>query len=277
MNSCFTSSFAQVERLFSQWALDYPQLQLIIAVLPDKDKELYPEIKRVGDIVLGIATQCVQIQHAQQAKPQVCANISLKINSKLGGINHVIDPSEKSPVFRDPVIIFGADVTHPTPTENGIPSIAAVAASMDVNATKYCARVRAQRHEKSRGPQEIINDLAVMVKELLIEFYKANWRRKPSTIIFYGDGVSESQFDQVLIHEVRAVQVACMMLEKEYRPRITFVVAQKRHHTRLFCEDRRDASGKAQNVPPGTTVDGGITHPYEFDFYLCSHYGIQVI
>ena len=68
-----------------------------------------------------------------------------------------------------------------------------------------------------------------------------------------------------------------MVLEKEYRPKITFVVVQKRHHTRLFCEDKRDASGRAQNVPPGTTVDSGITHPYEFDFYLCSHFGIQVI
>ena len=66
------------------------------------------------------------------------------------------------------------------------------------------------------------------------------------------------------------------MLEKDYRPRITFVVVQKRHHTRLFCENQRDEVGKAKNVPPGTTVDSGITHPYEFDFYLCSHYGIQV-
>ena len=265
-----------MESLFSKWAVDYPQLQLIMAVLPEKDKELYPEIKRVGDNVLGIATQCVQIRQAQQAKPQVCANLSLKINSKLGGINHVIDPSEKSPVFKEPVIIFGADVTHPSPGENGIPSIAAVVASMDANATKYCARVRAQTHQKSGGAQEIINDLAAMVKELLIEFYKANRGLKPLKIIFYRDGVSEGQFDQVLVHEVRAVQEACMMLEKEYRPRITFVVVQKRHHTRLFCEDRQDASGKAQNVPPGTTVDSGITHPYEFDFYLCSHYGIQV-
>jgi len=271
----YPRNFRDVESLFSKWAVDYPQLQLIMAVLPEKDKELYPEIKRVGDNVLGIATQCVQIKQAQQAKPQVCANLSLKINSKLGGINHVIDPSEKSPVFREPVIIFGADVTHPSPTENGIPSIAAVVASMDANATKYCARVRAQRHEKSGGAQEIINDLAAMVKELLVEFYKANRRLKPSKIIFYRDGVSEGQFDQVLVHEVRAVQEACMMLEKEYRPRITFVVVQKRHHTRLFCEERRDASGKAQNVPPGTTVDSGITHPYEFDFYLCSHFGIQ--
>ncbi|KAL9962339.1 hypothetical protein ACROYT_G031433 [Oculina patagonica] len=270
-----TSSFGQVESLFSKWAVELQDLQLIMAVLPDKDKDLYSEIKRVGDNVLGIATQCVQSKLVQQAKPQVCANISLKINSKLGGVNHVIDPSVKSPVFREPVIIFGADVTHPSPTENGIPSIAAVVASMDANATKYRALNRAQRHEKLGGAQEIIIDLATMVKELLIEFYKANRKLKPSRIIFYRDGVSEGQFDQVLVHEVRAVQEACMMLEKDYHPRITFIVVQKRHHTRLFCEDKRDASGKAQNVPPGTTVDSGITHPYEFDFYLCSHFGIQ--
>jgi len=34
--------------------------------------------------------------------------------------------------------------------------------------------------------------------------------------------------------------------------------------------------GKSGNIPAGTTVDNGITHPTEFDFYLCSHAGIQV-
>ena len=34
--------------------------------------------------------------------------------------------------------------------------------------------------------------------------------------------------------------------------------------------------GKSGNVPPGTTVDKGITHPTDHDFYLCSHAGIQV-
>ena len=256
--------------------VEFPGLQLIMAVLPGKEKYLYAEIKRVGDSVVGVPTQCVQLKLVQQAKPQVCANISLKINSKLGGINQVIDPSVKSLVFREPTIVFGADVTHPSTTENGIPSIAAVVASMDANATKYQARVRAQRHEKGRGAQEIIIDLAVIVRELLIEFYKANGKLKPSKIIFYRNGVSEGQFDQVLAHEVRAVQEACIKLEKEYRPRITFIVVQKRHHTRLFCENSGDETGKARNVPPGTTVDSGITHPYEFDFYLCSHFGIQV-
>ena len=34
--------------------------------------------------------------------------------------------------------------------------------------------------------------------------------------------------------------------------------------------------GKSGNVPPGTIVDTDITHPTEFDFFLCSHAGIQV-
>ena len=31
-----------------------------------------------------------------------------------------------------------------------------------------------------------------------------------------------------------------MDLERDYQPGITFIVVQKRHHTRLFCADRRD-------------------------------------
>ena len=46
-------------------------------------------------------------------------------------------------------------------------------------------------------------------------------------------------------------------------------------HPRLFCADKKEQSGKSGNIPAGTTVDIGITHPTEFDFYLCSHQGIQ--
>ena len=70
---------------------------------------------------------------------------------------------------------------------------------------------------------------------------------------------------------------ACSKLEADYKPGITFVIVQKRHHTRLFCSEKKDQCGKSGNIPAGTTVDVGITHPTEFDFYLCSHAGIQVI
>lgn len=80
----------------------------------------------------------------------------------------------------------------------------------------------------------------------------------------------------MLAQELLAVREACLKLESDYKPGITFIVVQKRHHTRLFCADKKEQIGKSGNIPAGTTVDSGITHPSEFDFYLCSHAGIQV-
>ena len=157
---------------------------------------------------------------------------------------------------------------------------------------------RVQQHR-----QEIIQELSSMVRELLLMFYKSTGGYKPHRIIMYRDGVSEGQFlhvgypcflnkpkfflgyerflkckrfFQVLQHELTAVREACIQLEGDYKPGITFIVVQKRHHTRLFCADKKEQSGKSGNIPAGTTVDVGITHPTEFDFYLCSHQGIQV-
>lgn len=266
----YVQAHQQTNGVFDRAKREYPDLELIVAVIPDKgNKEIYEQVKQVGDVIRGVATQCIQLKQVLAAKPQVCSNIAMKINAKLGGINHIVDPAVRAPVLKEPVIIFGADVTHPSPGDTKTPSIAAVVASLDPNASRYCATVRVQDHR-----EEIINDLANMIRELLIQFYKKT-KAKPRKIIFYRDGVSEGQFDQVLKYEVRAVQEACMKLEQDYQPGITFVVVQKRHHARLFPADKRDACGKAGNIPPGTTVDRGITHPFEFDFYLCSHLGIQ--
>ena len=94
----------------------------------------------------------------------------------------------------------------------------------------------------------------------------------------YRDGVGEGQFKLVLAHEMKAMREACLELERDgtYNPGITFVCVQKRHHMRLFCEDRQDMVGKSNNIPAGTCVDQKICHPAQYDFYLCSHAGIQV-
>ena len=41
---------------------EYKDLQLIIVVLPGKTP-VYAEVKRMGDSVLGIATQCIKVIH----------------------------------------------------------------------------------------------------------------------------------------------------------------------------------------------------------------------
>ncbi|OQV21162.1 Protein argonaute-1 [Hypsibius exemplaris] len=258
----------QVEPMFRYLKTTFQGLQLVMVVLPGKTP-VYAEVKRVGDTVLGMATQCVQAKNVNRTSPQTLSNLCLKINVKLGGVNNILVPSIRPKIFNEPVIFFGADVTHPPAGDSKKPSIAACVGSMDAHPSRYAAAVRVQQHR-----QEVINDLSSMVKELLMQFYKST-RFKPNRIVFYRDGVSEGQFLTVLNHELRAVRQACVELEPGYQPGITFIVVQKRHHTRLFCADKKEQIGRSGNIPAGTTVDVGICHPTEFDFYLCSHAGIQ--
>ncbi|KAK3033545.1 hypothetical protein RJ639_034006, partial [Escallonia herrerae] len=264
------------------------RLQLLIIILPDFSSRSYGTIKRVCETELGIISQCCQPKHVARSSKQYLENVALKINVKAGGRNTVLlhAVERKIPILTaDPIIIFGADVTHPPPGEDSSPSIAAVVASMDwPEVTKYRGLVSAQSHR-----QEIIENLyskfedekgmthhGGMIRDHLVAFRKAT-SRKPLRIIFYRDGVSEGQFNQVLLHEIDEIRRACVSLEEKYLPPITFVVVQKRHHTRLFPMHHGDKSStdRSGNILPGTVVETKICHPNEFDFYLCSHAGIQ--
>ncbi|KAL0417318.1 UNVERIFIED_CONTAM: protein argonaute 1 [Sesamum latifolium] len=264
------------------------ELDLLIVILPDNNGSLYGDLKRICETDLGIVSQCCLQKHVYRMSKQYLANVALKINVKVGGRNTVLVDalSRRIPLVSDrPTIIFGADVTHPHPGEDSSPSIAAVVASQDwPEVTKYAGLVCAQAHR-----QELIQDLyktwqdpvrgtmhGGMIKELLISFRRATGQ-KPQRIIFYRDGVSEGQFYQVLLYELDAIRKACASLEPNYQPTVTFVVVQKRHHTRLFANNHHDrhAVDRSGNILPGTVVDSKICHPTEFDFYLCSHAGIQ--
>ncbi|KAL0903812.1 hypothetical protein M5K25_025865 [Dendrobium thyrsiflorum] len=264
------------------------ELELLLAILPDSNGSLYGDLKRICETDLGLISQCCLTKHVFKINKQYLANVSLKINVKMGGRNTVLLDaiSWRIPLVSDkPTIIFGADVTHPETGEDSSPSIAAVVASQDwPEVTKYAGLVCAQAHR-----QELIQDLyktwhdpqrgtltGGMIRELLISFRKATGQ-KPMRIIFYRDGVSEGQFYQVLLYELDAIRKACASLEPNYQPPVTFVVVQKRHHTRLYVNNHKDrnSSDKSGNILPGTVVDSKICHPTEFDFYLCSHAGIQ--
>ncbi|KAM1026662.1 hypothetical protein TB2_039490 [Malus domestica] len=266
------------------------ELDLLVVILPDNNGNLYGDLKRICETDLGLVSQCCLTKHVFKMSKQYLANVALKINVKVGGRNTVlIDAlSRRIPLVSDrPTIIFGADVTHPHPGEDSSPSIAAVVASQDwPEITKYAGLVCAQAHR-----QELIQDLfktwqdpqrgtvtGGMIKELLISFRRATGQ-KPQRIIFYRDGVSEGQFYQVLLYELDAIRKACASLEPNYQPPVTFVVVQKRHHTRLFANNHNDrnAVDRSGNILPGTVVDSKICHPTEFDFYLCSHAGIQAM
>eukprot|EP00850_Spirogloea_muscicola_P007880 SM000041S15439 [mRNA] locus=s41:105499:111602:+ [translate_table: standard] len=262
-------------------------LQLIVIILPDKVPE-YNDLKRVCETELDVPSQCCLSKHVPKCDSQYLANLAMKINAKVGGRNVQLQQEKMrnlAGLSEVPTMILGADVTHAAPGDEESASIAAVVASKDWPcANKYVALVEAQPHR-----QEIISALYTerrsaggqvepggMVLEHLKNFYRATGQ-KPARLIMFRDGVSEGQFYQVLSQELSAIKRACLTLRnndgRPYNPRITFIIVQKRHHTRLFATDQNtDRSG---NVMPGTVVDTQICHPREFDFYLCSHAGIQ--
>ena len=102
----------QVEPMFKYLMTNFTNLQLIVVVLPGKTP-VYAEVKRVGDTLLGIATQCVQVKNVNKTTTQTLSNLCLKINVKLGGVNNILVPNMRPRIFSEPVIFIGADVTHP--------------------------------------------------------------------------------------------------------------------------------------------------------------------
>lgn len=264
-----TNEFSDVNRLggLLKWFLeecrkiDNGRLQMIVCAMPEENKG-YKYLKWVSETELGVITQCFLTKNANKPNnDQFLANLGMKINAKLGGSN--VELIEQFPHFSrgDHFMFIGADVNHPAASNTVSPSVAAVVGSVNWPvATRYAARVSPQNHRK----EEIVN-FGKLCLDLVNTYAKINGV-KPNKIVVFRDGVSDGQFDMVLNKEM--VEMKKSLYTETYRPLVTFVVAQKRHTTRLFLNER-----DAGNVPPGTVVDTKIVHPFEFDFYLCSHFG----
>lgn len=92
--------------------------EIVLVVIPGKVCHIYGHVKQAAELEIGMLTQCITAANfnpLQNRVDSIVGNILLKINSKLGGINHtVINPQSAIPfkIFEQPVMIVGADVTH---------------------------------------------------------------------------------------------------------------------------------------------------------------------
>lgn len=103
--------------------------------------------------------------------------------------------------------------------------------------------------EWRRGTQ----DLREMVKKHL-EYCKRELKQWPEKIIFYRDGVSEGQFREVQRAEVTQVLLGCKDVWPDNPTHLTFILVQKRHHTRFFAmqHDPAQQGGLNSNVVAGS-------------------------
>ncbi|RKO94900.1 PAZ domain-containing protein, partial [Caulochytrium protostelioides] len=200
----------QVLRKCQQAALaekrgDINYCQLVLCILDGRDKLVYKEIKAAAETVIlpGLMTQCCLSRHVMANKPAYISNLILKINAKMFGVNVGLDLARELLELNEPAIIMGADVSHPPPGGNGM-SIAALSASVDHTYARYRATYRRQPHVRS----EMIQNLEEMAIELFALFKQSNPRYPPRKVLFYRDGVSEGQFDEVAFEEIPQLKKA---------------------------------------------------------------------
>ena len=174
------------------------------------------------------------LRKGERSSPQYIANLALKFNLKLGGVNHSLRPDKLGFLQNGKTMIVGIDVTHPSPGQiKDGPSIAAVVANVDKDLARWPCSLRTQRREY-KGADEVIRPLQLgpmMVERLML--WKSHNKELPERILVYRDGVSESQYEALLQTEVPVFLQACERLGSK-STQIAFVVVGKRHHTRFY-------------------------------------------
>jgi eukaryotic translation initiation factor 2C len=172
----------------------YGKPTFILVLLSREDDYIYPGIKKIGDVELGIHTLHMLLKDGRNAlgepnkADQYFSNIALKLNTKLEGINHRLDENSMRWLTKRPTMMVGIDVTHPSPRSRpGTPSIAAVVASVDRDFVHFPCSLRLQKKSK----KEMVDDLEPMMIERLQAYQSKNKKTLPEKIIIFRDGVSE--------------------------------------------------------------------------------------
>lgn len=248
----------------------------LIVILRDADDPIYNYIKFLCDVRFGIQNICVAGKNLARARENdtFCMNMALKMNLKLGGHNQHLHPSSLGFISNGKTMVVGIDVTHPSPNvRKNVPSIAAVVASIDASLTQWPGEISIQK-----GRKEMVSNLTDMLKRRLNLWAEKNGGVYPDNILIYRDGVSESQYETVLSVEIPLCRDAWTELNKEGKvhkrePKITLVIAGKRHHTRFFIPGSK--ARPASNPLNGTVVDHVVTDSKQWSFYLQSHTASQ--
>ncbi|KAK3319908.1 ribonuclease H-like domain-containing protein [Cercophora scortea] len=243
--------------------------QIIFYVMSSKAAHVYEELKKNADCRFAFVTQMVQGDSVKKAQGQYCSNVAMKVNAKLGGQTCRV---EGQPFFTVPTMVIGVDVSHSSPG-SASPSIAAMCVSMDKDTAVYNAAVQTNgwRTEIVK-PTNTYSMLGPLAQRWVRQFGMV-----PKHVIYFRDGVSEGQFSHVIEYELSEMKNVFKRVaggDVSKIPKFTVIIAGKRHHIRFFPSGAQDGD-RNSNPFPGTLVDREVTHPFHYDFYLCSHVAIQ--
>jgi eukaryotic translation initiation factor 2C len=72
----------------------------------------YDKVKQASDSFIGVPSQCISspkasIGNGQKPDDQFLANLAMKINAKLAGVNWIVDTSSQLAWQKEPYMVLG--------------------------------------------------------------------------------------------------------------------------------------------------------------------------
>ncbi|KAJ3616489.1 hypothetical protein Zmor_011879, partial [Zophobas morio] len=230
-----------------------------------------------------VVTQCCKSSTLKRTSGMLFTNLALKFNAKLGGTSHFAgvktssrgQPAVERPWFlRDGhTMLIGIDVTHPSGTGSSetVSSVAAIVGSINETNTIYASHIFTQYKNKAELlSEEGIHDA---LDKLLPAYASQHNKQFPRRIIIFRDGVSDSQFEQVVDQELQHFRKALSTHYARELPKLALISIQKRNRVRLFMED--GGNRVIGNPVPGLLINDLLPRPDIHNFFLNSHVALQ--
>lgn len=148
-------------------------LHFVVLMLKRQDVPIYTSFKQLADREVGIHSVCLvkkdfynkQGEYVHNNFVEYITNVMMKVNLKMGGINHCVANVEKY-LRKEDIMVLGADVIHSGPASfSGCPSIAAIVGSVDYTTGKCLGSARLQRIEKPDEDKKIVQITDKEVRE----------------------------------------------------------------------------------------------------------------
>ena len=202
--------------------LTNPKIQIVVLIFPTMRDDRYAAVKRICCTELPIPSQAINSKtlRNESKNRSIVQKIALQMNCKMGGTLWSIKiPFQK-------VMICGIDTYHEVNQKGN--AVTGFIASLNGSYTRWYNKATIQKKK-----EEIGIGLTASLGLALAAYFNFN-NYYPERIIVYRDGVGDGQLRYLKEFEIPQMNEGCKQVAKDYEPKLTYIVVQKRINTKFF-------------------------------------------